>query len=507
MLWFALPAFATDWVVDPSGGGDYLTIEQGIDRAASGDTLLVKPGVYPERLILRGKDLTLRSTDGPEVTTIRDGWQNSLILVDGADAVVEGFDITSADIKHCVRVRVGSVTLRDDVIHGCDAYDGLGGGLRTDVGTSAFVDGCRFYDNRAHFTIGARAPHIYARGDRLEVRNSTFSGGESEGDCGGVMVIGGDNVIEDNWFEGNAAADDGGAFYADGRPTVFPDGTANDGTQSLVLARNTFVGNVAADRGGAMFLIGMPQYDIRENVICGNTSADRGGGVYVESWPADGTFAYNVVQENVSEAGQGGGVFALNGVPALVHNDFLGNTGGERGGALAYKDAALTFRHNLVAWTRTGDGVWAQFGVTVDDWDYDAWWSNLAADVAGVLQPGAHDVFADPLLPGVSLDGDCTNDDWARAPGSPLVDGGDPAEPDPDGSPADLGAFGAFPPPTGTTGPSETAPGTSGTSGTTPGTGGPGGDGAGCGCETAAPGGWLLGLLGLLGYGVRRGAR
>lgn len=487
-------SFASTWTVDPSGAGDYLDIAEGIDRAASGDTLLVEPGVYPQRLVIRDKDMILRSTQGPEVTTIRDGWENSLILVDGGTVTVEGFEITSTEIKHCVRVRVGKVTLIDDTIHGCDAYDGLGGGLRTDAGTEAVVESCRFDQNRAHFTIGARAPHIYARGDRLEVRNSSFTLGHSDGDCGGVMVIGGDNILENNRFEGNVATDDGGGFYADGRPTDFLDGTKSDGAQSVTLVGNTFVGNVAGDRGGAMFFIGMEDrtYDVRSNVVCGNDSTGRGGGVYVESAPVDGLFWYNVVQENVSAIDQGGGMFVLRGAATVLHNDFVANSAGDRGGGFSFKDASLVFRHNLVSDTVIGDGLWAQFGVTVDDLDYNGWWNNLPANVAGVVDLGAHDVIADPRLASVSFDRNCDNDDWTPTSGSPLIDGGDATEPDPDGSPADIGAVGRFGAPDG-------PPGAGGGPGGTTDTGAADeGGGAGCGCASGPGGsagsGWWLGI-------------
>jgi MYXO-CTERM domain-containing protein len=73
---------------------------------------------------------------------------------------------------------------------------------------------------------------------------------------------------------------------------------------------------------------------------------------------------------------------------------------------------------------------------------YSLFWDNVGEDLPAALQGGDGLLFADPQLVAFSADQDCTDDQpWPDA-GSPLIDAGDPALSDPDGSRSDIGAFG-----------------------------------------------------------------
>lgn len=62
-------------VVDCNGGGDYLTIQEGIDASGDGDTVLVAGGVYFENIDFLRKSIILSSIEGPDETVI-DGEYN-----------------------------------------------------------------------------------------------------------------------------------------------------------------------------------------------------------------------------------------------------------------------------------------------------------------------------------------------------------------------------------------------------------------------------------------------
>ena len=45
-------------------------LQQAISAAVDGDEIVVAPGTYPETINFLGKLITLRSSDGPDVTII-----------------------------------------------------------------------------------------------------------------------------------------------------------------------------------------------------------------------------------------------------------------------------------------------------------------------------------------------------------------------------------------------------------------------------------------------------
>ena len=84
-----------------SGTGEdpFCSIQDAIDAAVDGDEIIVAPGTYFEAVNFVGKAITLRSSDGPEVTIIDATGQGQVSVVicetlEGPDTVLEGFTIT-----------------------------------------------------------------------------------------------------------------------------------------------------------------------------------------------------------------------------------------------------------------------------------------------------------------------------------------------------------------------------------------------------------------------------
>ena len=71
---------------------DFNSIQAAINHAIPGDTVLVCPGTYPEQLLI-DKPSTVKSTDGPAVTTV--GANLYLVWITASNVTLEGFTITN----------------------------------------------------------------------------------------------------------------------------------------------------------------------------------------------------------------------------------------------------------------------------------------------------------------------------------------------------------------------------------------------------------------------------
>lgn len=102
----------TTWYVDddncpgPGAGTQadpFCAIQRAIDESLSADEVIVAPGVYNETIDFIGKAITLRSSDGPDVTTIdATGLDDTVVrCVSGEtpDTILQGFTITGGYVS------------------------------------------------------------------------------------------------------------------------------------------------------------------------------------------------------------------------------------------------------------------------------------------------------------------------------------------------------------------------------------------------------------------------
>lgn len=141
--------------------GDYSTIQEAIDTAANGDTVLVASGDYFENLTISNKWIVLESAEGPDESTIDGSSAGSVVTIENApDRVyIIGFQITNGSNKIGAGI---NITESDLELSSCKLTDnsawegyhmhedgGDGGGIYADTGSNLFCDNCYFTNNRA----------------------------------------------------------------------------------------------------------------------------------------------------------------------------------------------------------------------------------------------------------------------------------------------------------------------------------------------------------------------
>jgi hypothetical protein len=372
-------AYAATWNVPQ----DFPTLGAAEAGAAAGDTITIDPGAYSEHVHVT-KDLVFEGQPG--VTWTGAGVDEPLVC-EGVACTVREVAFAPNGTR-AIFAQAGAELVVED----CTLVNGSGtngGAIRASNAASLVVRRSTFDGNTAT-TSGAA---IYATGTPVvEVTSCTMRGGTATVDGGAIRVTNGGSVfLADLWIEGNTAGDDGGGIDVDATPLV----------------------------------------ELRRSFFCGNTAADEGGGFVARD--ADSTVIGNVLLANTARSG--GGLFAAAGALETVNNHFVGNEATDSGagvGSTGDHDSV----NDLYAWN---DGALAHENGYAS-LSYDLFFGNTDGDTDAYFL-GAGLLYTDPLLGAVPP---FACDAVALEPGvgSPLVDAGDPATSDVDGSTADIGAFG-----------------------------------------------------------------
>jgi hypothetical protein len=209
-------AQAATVVVDVSGGGDFEIIQEGIDAASAGDTVLVMPGTYVVSgtgISFGGKDLILRAAGGPSVTSIENNLMfASLFHIHEGEtraAVVEGFTVSGEwqyDVSPVLDIHDASPTIRGcrfvgNYADGWNHMEGWGGVGSFYRSSGALID-CWLEGNRAHCGVGGLG---IIESSSVDIQGCTFISHRDEWEGIGALFIRDSNYvsISDCLFEDN----------------------------------------------------------------------------------------------------------------------------------------------------------------------------------------------------------------------------------------------------------------------------------------------------------------
>ncbi|HTE06867.1 MAG TPA: right-handed parallel beta-helix repeat-containing protein, partial [Planctomycetota bacterium] len=214
--------------------GDAATIQQAINAASGGDTILVAPGTYVERIDLLGKKLIVQSTDGAAVTTINGAGGGTVVTVDDVSppgTMLRGFTITGGAIG--TKVEAGGTS-------GSTVWGG--GGIFVGENSSLQIDACVISGNtivNPAYDVGGGVGAAQAA---VTLTGCTLTGNSAEKGSALADMTGYsefrlfDCTISDNMAAFPASTGSCAIFVGDGRSFMATDCFVTDNVGSGVLA-------------------------------------------------------------------------------------------------------------------------------------------------------------------------------------------------------------------------------------------------------------------------------
>jgi hypothetical protein len=231
MTLYSVPAWADLINVAPGQ-----SIQNAINTASNGDVILVEPGTFTENINFQGKQITVKSTGGHEVTIIDGNSAGPVVTFDSweqRETILEGFTIQNGvgkkidglDYGHGggILCRGSSPTIKGNIIRDNQADNstsglfGLGGGICLIDGSYPVIDNNTIQDNQAELGGGI---YIYKHLDPdqfglpvILIRNSTITSNTAQLG-GGIFICGKANPsFSNSTVSGSIAQVEGNEIY------------------------------------------------------------------------------------------------------------------------------------------------------------------------------------------------------------------------------------------------------------------------------------------------------
>ena len=363
-------SFASCWHVSVKAapGSPHLTIQDVIDIASTGDSILVGPGQYYGAgnydISFNGKDLHLIGVAGPDSTIIDCqglGRGFSFSSGESSESLIEGLTIINGGFGRLVGGGIycsnSSPTLSNLVISGCAASNGGGIYLSS---SSSFIQSCTVEGNSGD----SRGGGIYIIDSNPEFKDVDISTNWASFAGGGVFCSGISDVRIDSCIVStNTVSWLGGGIH-------LASGTAH-------IVHTSILSNTAND-GAGIWTISPDSLVVVDSRISMNTADRWGGGVRLEGG-SEVRFTGVLIHANSGNSYDAGG-FSLSGSdvnPLIEHCSIVGNIGGAGAGLTLSFDASVSLHSSIVAFNTPGFGLESGSSSNLDIQCCD-FYSNLA---------------------------------------------------------------------------------------------------------------------------------
>jgi len=304
----AVLAFAIIFLASIAGGTTYQigpgeSLQGAINRADSGDTIIVQGGVYRESLNL-ARPITLEGKGRPLLDGSAIG--NALtIKADGAK--VSGFEIRTTR-RTGIHVLSGGNIIENNSISGC--LDGI----RLDGAHSNRIVTNDINNNTNGITL-------YSSNDNLiqncDIRDNNIN---EESDCGIFLIYSQDNVIQNNLLKNNG--DTSISLRSASSNTIINNTVTDNDWYGISLTESSNTNRIAYNNASQNNDAGIYLDGSRNNLLLGNRAMDNSKGIYLSYDSNDNILEENYLSQN------GKGIYLAN---HASNNTIVGNTAQENG--------------------------------------------------------------------------------------------------------------------------------------------------------------------------------
>ncbi len=301
------------------------SIQQAINAAGDGDTIIVPPGKYLENLDFLGKDIILQSIDPYDPNVV-------------AATIIDGGGVGPA-----VKFRNGEPF--STVLTGFTIQNGqggtrenyhYGGGIYITNGSSPTIENNIIMNNRADYGSGIS---IHDR-SRPRIKDNSIYNNSSGEQASAIYVASAQAFVEDN--------------------TIF----ANSNSTSALHCTDSnvnFFGNTIEGHDGRGIYLESGIYELRNNIIEANKT-----GLYVDDRDVEVVIANNIIENNYGDHYHGGGINLFRAsVAQITGNSLRNNRAGSdsrlyRGGAIYINNSSglqANIEDNLIEHNIAADGA------------------------------------------------------------------------------------------------------------------------------------------------------
>jgi len=378
--------------VDDDAPADFSKIQDAINDADDGDTVLVAQGHYYENIDFWGKAITLISSDPCDPCTVAD-----TIIDANGDGIVVSFHNNESE---------GSVLSGFTITGGHAKY---GAGICCWSNCSPIISYCVITENHSGDISDSRGAGIYCQNSNPNLSNCIISGNSTRSGGGGMCNYSFSNPTLTNCtFTTNSASDGAGMFNLSSYPTLtnctfcenYGIGMLNYNSSSPTLVNCSFNGNS---------WVGMYNWDnSNPNLIScnfiGNINVNGQGMFNCESSP---TLINCTFSSNSADTG-GGGMLNESSNPTLTNCIFTGNSSSSCGGGMCnlYSSSPTLTNCNFISNSadNSGGGMYNSDGLPyLTNCNFI---SNSSLDYDG---GGMYNFGCSPIVTNCSFDGNSAN--------------------------------------------------------------------------------------------------